>query len=82
MSDYRFMKYDGLELKIYYDIEEGNKGDGYLTPIEDDYKVIHSIWAVNDETGHESDITGILSHKAITLFQEDLNQENNFYYER
>ena len=69
----RTIYYDGLELRLYYEIEEGNKGDGYITPNESDYACISSVIAVHDN-GDESDITDIISAKAINDWQLELNQ--------
>ena len=65
--------YDGLEIRLECDIEEGNKGDGYITPIERDYLYISSVIVVHDN-GDESDITGIVSGRTIDEWQLELNQ--------
>lgn len=72
MERYKTIYYDGLELRLYYEIEEGNKGDGYITPAENDYLVIESISAVHDN-GDESDITDIISAVTINEWQIELN---------
>jgi hypothetical protein len=65
--------YDGLEIRLECDIEEGNKGDGYITPIESDYLYISSVIVVHDN-GDESDITGIVSSRTMDEWQLELNQ--------
>lgn len=72
MERYKTIYYDGLELRLYYEIEEGNKGDGYITPSESDYLIIESISAVHDN-GDESDITDIVSAATINEWQIELN---------
>lgn len=72
MERYKTIYYDGLELRLYYEIEEGNKGDGYITPAESDYLIIESISAVHDN-GDESDITDIVSAAKINEWQIELN---------
>jgi hypothetical protein len=65
--------YDGLEIRLECEIEEGNRGDGYITPIESDYLYISSVIVVHDN-GDESDITGIVSARTINEWQLELNQ--------
>jgi len=72
MERYKTIYYDGLELRLYYEIEEGNKGDGYITPNESEYLIIESISAVHED-GEESDITDIISAATINNWQVELN---------
>ena len=72
MDRYKTIYYEGLELRLYYEIEEGNKGDGYITPYESDYLVIETVAAVHDN-GDESDITDIISAATLHNWQIDLN---------
>ena len=65
--------YDGLEIRLEYEMEEGNKGDGYITPNESDYAYISSIIVVHDN-GDESDITDIVNAQTINEWQLELNQ--------
>lgn len=69
--------YDGLTLRIYFSIEEGNKGDGYLTPIERDWRKVEGVHVVNEDTGNESDITDLLNQRAIQLFEETINNSHH-----
>lgn len=68
------ISYDGLELKLYYWIQEGNKGDGYITPNQRDYLVLDYIKLVGSD-GVEYDISNLVGERTRDYFDELLNEK-------